>query len=192
MQLFINSREDFLNFLLKTDIFNIWDVCKLKLSNSYLNIETDPVYYEYNQKQFIKFGNRSNNLFAHLERIDTRDDFFKTKSQYNAVLNYVQTGTSKQREYPREIIERFIQNTSVSDKILMDIKLAYPKDMKNIFDYNNNFENFYADFYCTTSTQGVLFTYAEKVKDFSIEPPKEWLSYCYDLYIKSLGLNEKA
>lgn len=192
MQLSIANREDFLNFLLNTNELDNWNIRKLNCSNMYLNITTDPLFYEYNKEQYIKLGNRDYNLFAHLEKTDTRDDFFKTTSHYKAVLNYIQNGTYKPREYPKEIIQRFINNTSSSDRFTMDVKLSYPHDMKNIFDYNDNFEDFYADFYCTTSTQGVIFTYTEKIKDFSIEPPKEWLSYCYDLFIKSLGLNEKA
>lgn len=192
MQLTINDRQDFLNFLLNTPVLDNWSVCKLTCSNNYLNIVTDPIYYEYNVQQFIKFGNRDNNLFAHIQKTDTRDDFFKTTSHYKAVLNYIQSGTTKQKEYPKEVIKRFIDNTAKDDRFSLDVKLAYPKDMKNIFDYNNNFDNFYADFYCTTSTQGVLFTYTEKIKDFDLQPPQEWLSYCYDLYLNSLGLNKKA
>ncbi len=190
MQLTINNKQDFLNFLLNTEELNNWDVVKFEASNNYRNIKTNPIYYEYNKPKFIKLGDRNFNLFAHLQQTDTMDDYAKTMSQYNAVLNYVQTGTFKQRMYPKEILQRFIDNTT--DRFSLDIKLSYPQELKSIFDYDNHFENFYADFYCTTSTQGVIFTYTEKIKDFNLEPPKEWLSYCYDLYMKSIGLNKKA
>ena len=131
----INDKIELLNFLLKQDIYNNFEVDKLTMQNQFINIETDPVYYEYNTKRNILFGDRTYNLYSHLSKNTTYDSIY-IKEKYTATLN-VQTNTETTiKHYPKEIIQRFIDNTLSTNGTLGTNSTFNTLSINNTFTYD--------------------------------------------------------
>ena len=191
MTINFNSTKQLINFILNTETFNNWDVAKLELESQYMKITLNPIYVDFNNNHYVKFGNKSFNNYCHLELITTNNNYqivyqFTTEIDFNVYNFKDKTNTEIDMSdstdmFPRNIVEFFINNIKDDEIPNIDLKLAYPQQFKSIFDPNNNYDKFYIDFFNKKDCQGCIFSYSENIKNPSTDPPKNWIDYCISL-----------
>lgn len=196
MYIKFSNRQDLIDFLLETytpfeDIqFIQWNCNKFKLSNYNTEIEASTEYYDFNKKKFLVFGNKNElnkkqNFSEHgyLYLLETSISINKTKKHYLTQNDLNGAHDEKEKHYLKDIFKDFVNNNK---NFTFDIKLTYPRDLKETFDKNDEYEDFCINFFSNGIEHGLIFSYKENIKDANVESPMSWITFCYNLYLNFL------
>ena len=73
-----------------------------------------------------------------------------------------------------------LQNSFLS--INIEIKLRFPKILKQSIDPSNNYQAFYIDFFSDQISSTMAISFMENVKEINDKPAKAWITYITNLY----------
>ena len=157
---------------LNKDIFKSWEVVKAEIISRDFNMTIDPIYYEFNNIKYIKLGDLNYNFNCHLEQLQEYQ--YKTELNIAADLNIPYY-------YPLDIINYYLKQQYIS----IELKLRYPHDLKEVFDSNNHYNDFYIDFYQKHNINNIYISCTERDNllqtNIDVEPMQKWYTYVYNI-----------